>query len=254
MTTESISRWYARVAAENILFLGTVIPIVGLLLGVVTIIPGLGITNFLLPFRKRTSRDLPASIAAASFEFATITFPDLLSLFISIVYSILDTIQTPGGLKIDEDAIDVWRANLKEKEWDVTISFYGWNWWNFTVFTNENICDNEDGIYKFPDLLMDIYVTGLTLVLTILLVKNFKGISGIVGGMFGKQMTRRRRKGMKTLAKENLDTSRSVREEVVKLLIAERSDTRKMKNLLEDEIADDVETILSQTKHKSLRL
>lgn len=251
MVEEGRTRWHFRVWAEWIPLM-ILIPFPGVLALVNTIT--LGALNYVLPFRKRDGKDLPAWVSARSSEVFSISLPDIFKLLLYFIYVILDAVSTPGGLSISEEGLDNWKAKLEEGEgvWSTTdFTIYMWDWINRTIFTNPDLCDNVDGIYKVNDLFMDLFSIALTAVIALILFKNAGKIAGGVGKVFGKQVTRRRNKKMKELASQNLENTSDIQTDAKKLevqlqevlMLLKKDDLRMV-----EEVDPDLQKIIKQTK------
>lgn len=237
MVEEGFGRWYMRTWFEQIAFMGVTL---NWFLGPFVLF-GLGAFNFILPTRKKQNKDFPAAVASRTTHLFSVSIPNFIEMGLMILYSILDVVQSPGGLKFSEASIDAWKERLGDDGWMVDITFYGWNWWNRTLISDSNRVDNAP--YTVSDAVLDIFITILTGLLLFFLAKNFKTLTGKVGGIFGKQMSRRRRKKMKGLATETLDETRVSKKDLIKML---RDDTRIAKGisqLIEDDVLDDLDTI-----------
>ena len=242
---EGFARWHMRVWMEQIAnyFL---LPILML-----------GGANYVLPFRKRMSKDLPAWVAARSFHMFTVEVPDVLTILLMALYSLLDAFQTPGGLHLSDAAIDKWKSEIEGGLLgDISLHYYGWNWWNYELFSDEDRCANVDGAYAIPDAGLDIIVTVLIAVAVFFIAKNFGSITGKIGGIFGKQMSKRRRKKMKGLALENIERTETLQQQVMKILEEERTTLRRVKQgiveTLEEDVVDDLDTIKKQTRRLNI--
>ena len=213
----------------------------------------LGAYSWIFPFKSDTVKTLPTSVANRSFYMFSLSTPDIAGIFLLILYGILDTVQTPGGIKFDDDSIDAWKTQItdEEKWWVTTRDWYGWNWWNRKVFQSDNMIANAGGLYKIRDLILDVSVTFISVILMILMIKNRTIIMGKVSGMFGWSRTRKRRKAMKELADVSVDQGEDIlaRLEMLVQTLDARSSISALA-ILEDEIEPGIDEILSRKPSK----
>lgn len=245
MATEKFYAWYNRV-----LFEGLLLPPFGPL-NLLT----LGALNFVQPFRKRANLDLPASIASRSTHWFSFHFKTGKKAFLAAMIHILDTIQTPGGLKVDETAIEKWETELEPKEGDAYIHIYRWNWYSGAILTDEDRCANEDGEYKWIDLLLDIEFTVLGFILAIILIKNAGAITKVLSAAIGKTMKTRKSKRQKKLALATQDKVQDVNTQMVTEFQKIKEQVKRTKILLDDTLVDEVAPSVEEIrKRKNLRL
>jgi Sec-independent protein translocase protein TatA len=162
-------------------------------------------TMWILPWLKwgpNSSKDFPSGSLAASqaVKIGEIDIGEAFKFLFNMVLIILDMAQTPGGLKIDEDAIESWRTSLNDEgswlttKWDI----YWWDYLrdvNFYIIQNrEDIVANEGGDYMMSDLLIDILTVVGAVVLIVFLSKKGSAIATQIAGIFKKQRTKKRRK------------------------------------------------------------
>lgn len=209
----------------------------------------LGVYNWVFPFKKDVDKTLPTSVANRSFYMFTMSVPDMAGFLLLLIYSVLDVVETPGGLKLDDASINLWKDEVKDDErwWVSERDWYGWNWWNRKIFQSDNLIANVDGLYKTKDLILDIWVTGAAFLLMLVAIQNRAVIIGKVSGIFKNQMTRRRNKRMKNLAETGLEQGEDILARLEKLLVG--LDTRHSESalrILEDEVEPGIDDLLSR--------
>lgn len=267
MTAELFRNWYMRVWFEDVAA-ATVMPwnpLVAIPAALRTLT--FGASNLFLPFRKRPNRDVPVGyVADNTTELFALDLSNVLKFIMTTAITVLDSFRTPMGLKIDEEAIEVWRGKLNDElgEWSQTeYNYMIWTWFDFKwIKDNSELVSEMDSenkySYSFIDSFIDAMIVVSIVLAAVLLAKNFGKVSTGISGMFGKQMTKRRNKKMKSLANENLDnTEMTVKDgkDIKSMLFnIESILSRGVSPMLSEDIEPDVKIILEQTRQKKLRL
>lgn len=256
--------WFSRAWASFIFWAG--IPGMFATLGASTMLAAISgpAMIWIMPwfmFGEVKAKDFKTGSFAANHavKIAEIDIAEMVKFVFNMVITILDTAETVGGLKIDEDSIETWRANLNdEQSWlSVTWDLYWWDYLqkaNFKIISNRpDIVANEGGDYKMADLLLDIAVIVGAVLLIIFFSKKGSQMATKIGGIFKKQKAKRRVKASKSRELRTLTKLDELKLQLRVLSSAIKRQNELIRSTQDKDIVPDLDQIIEQTR-QGLRL